>query len=369
MKAKQIIDIGYEKVDDCCSSFFNYPFGTHCMSVAEEQVQRFSTDLLADSAFEAGLQTTASAKICALEVNGSALQAVEWLNLLPMAGSKLVTALSSWSQLRLEEEKFADFRGFLEGLVAIIEHSGALITTIVAQKIIPHIDSLAADFSNDPDGAISPKRMQIVKALAEAAAQCQADLSELADTLGVATTSFETLISNVQGVAKSHSEADVSGLVPTAPMSWVKMLWHSLGGLQALEPIVERALLADAPKPAYPHCIDEYFEKMGNRQLTECFTTSSVAPNLKPDIIKSAPLVSPIGALYRCQAVVRDELSMPGEDWRLVAKGLPADESVERMIDWLEGGALAMAIEHKVWRPVRDMISDGFLRDLHSHAR
>lgn len=376
MKATQIIDIGHEKLDDFCSSFFNYPLGKFCKNIAEEQVQRFSTDLLADSAFDAGLSAISQAQVSALAANGSQLQAAEWLQLLPTAGGKLVTALSSWSQVRLEE-KIADIRNFLEGLVAIIEHCGGLITSVVAQEVLPHIGLLDAHFADhsDADGSIPPKALDLVRALSEAARRCQSDSQELVDALGIATMSFETLTSNVQGVAaKGHSEAEVSELLPAlieaakAPRSWVSMLWHFLGGLQALERIVQLAPSADTDLPAYPKCIDEYFDNMGNRQLASV-ATSSLAPNIKADMMNNAPTLSLIGFLYRCQSVVRAELSMPGDDWRLVASALPPDETVERMIDWLERGQLPSAIHRKLWLLVRDKVLEAFLRELHIQAR
>lgn len=137
VRAKRIIESGVERSNEFCDSFNTYPIGKHALSVSEELVQRHSTDLLADGSFSAGMSLVSEATSDKLSLNQDLSKAKSWLRLIPAAGAKLTSALTSWSRVRLEEQ-LEHFQAFLENLTGIIEHAAALITTVVTEPTRGH---------------------------------------------------------------------------------------------------------------------------------------------------------------------------------------------------------------------------------------
>lgn len=75
MNAKKTLENGKERQNEFCSSFWVYKIGMFSMGLAEDYVQRQSTDMAADSAFEVGWTMVAVAMDDALKDNVEPAQA------------------------------------------------------------------------------------------------------------------------------------------------------------------------------------------------------------------------------------------------------------------------------------------------------
>lgn len=368
MTAMKTLENGKERQNEFCQSFFTYKVGKFSMGLAEDYVQRQSTDMVADSAFDAGFTSIAGAMDDALQKNAEPAKATEWLALVAPAGAKLLTALTSWSRLRLEE-RYSKIQAFLEALVAIVEHAAAIITSQVVAKVRIHIDGIDSALTalEDDDSAVPGDAIHLVQKLAEDAANVEVALKPLRSELIVTIESFEALAGNICKNSKGHTElADfTSNLVEAsqAPKSWVDMLWSFLLGLQLTSPIAERTALHSGQLSDYPACLDD----LGGDATIELFNQGAPI-DLRADAAKKAPLVRCLSALYRCQALVKDELEMPGDDWRRVAECLQADDEVNIVVDWVHEGSLAERIHTQVWVPLRSKMLDGFLKELEIQA-
>lgn len=302
--------------NEFCGSFFSYKIGKLAMVVCEEVVQRHAHDLLADGSLSAGVDVLQSAGVDTMSASSSVDDAVRWLRLLPVAGSKLSTALASWSRLRIDE-MCDNVQGMLETMAGVIDHAAALATMKVHAMARPHMNAIDDSLSGtSATPARSGDVVDKVRALSKAAWACVAELWELKTELNNAIDGFNKMLVNILKQSKGQATLIEFGenlmSASQAPSTWMAMLWALLRGLQVLAPIVTRTDFATESVPLFPHCLDDYCK---HSDAGSCALASGapVAENLQEDIARSTPILKCIAYLCFGQRVVRGEPMMPEE--------------------------------------------------------
>lgn len=190
------------------------------------------------------------------------------------------------------------------------------------------------------------------------------------EEITIATEAFDSLANHLLKLSRGHAETTdiLTNLLyaASAPRTWVHMLSKYMHGAQLLNAILKRSSLGINRLAQYPAIVDEFYDYAHNAEAP--LFDSSTPPAVQSDILAKAPIMNIIIALYDCQRAVREELQMLGDDWRRVCNHLPANAMVESLVDWLQAGFLPMLVDSEVWQPLRNMILDGLLLELHIQA-
>lgn len=367
VRSIKLLEVGRDRQNEFCGSFYTYKLGKHAMSVADDLVQRHSSDILADGTFQAGVALIQGARQEQLAASSDINEACTWLALIAEVGSKALSALISWSRLRLEE-KWLDLQKFVADLLSILEHAAALATSIVVKNFGPCIEHIDQKLCDGDDSNLRALGVAFVVELGTTAAKCQSDLSDMTERLFDGITAFHALCADMLKNNKGHAEMGeaLGGLSDAvmAPKTWMHMLAEYMKGVQVLGPIVRRGCASDFPP--YPKCVDDYISFASDENQLQISSNSPA--NLRADVAARTPLLKYICMLYTCQRRIRDELQMPAEDWKLVLADLPMLEVVDGIIDWIEGGSLPAAIHASLWQAWRNNILDGLLAELQTQA-
>ena len=363
--AIKVLKAGLEKKHPLCSAVFNFPLGKSMLDCGQVLVERHAQDILGDASFKAAcayIEHCTMDHLIAIEELPVSEQIQDHVQL---AGSKLLEAFGTWSQVRCEE-KWEDCRELVTTMMHVIMHGAAAVVCSCVSTLKPMLDAL-------DDGAR-------VRGLGDPVAEgnvFQLLKGPLAD-VGRCSMSCKQVLQHVHSKVEKNIEyqrhlLDKLANLPYNGLDLLKqfardaasdllLLEAALTSSEAFLSGLEAMMLLLNKKPGeYPKLLDDYEAWMGKSPRNLC-QFATLQARLEAGDLRN--YLDAAGVWYSARRQVAVSPVFPNEHCVKILKSNMNSTAVRSTWQWIKNSKVANEMLKRLCCPVTEICIAGVVSDL-----